>query len=192
MLNDGVLGELGIAPIVITGVSAVLPKIVGMFGSGPTAEFQERQAFRDVKDQIVAEYLAVLPTLPDWQRRIVSADLDEFVFRMTRGGMKSGDYQRELAWWEGRQAAWQAMTPADAEADAVLETAHITPEMMYRKMHPTGPLTEYQQAVAAGILPQPVAAAPVTAAPAMMPELAGPSPLMIAALLGAIVYLMRK
>jgi hypothetical protein len=107
-LNDGVLADVGfIDPVTATVVASVVSQFVSF---GPTQEFLERQAYRDAKDEIVAKYKAIMPSLKDWQRAIVSKDLDEFVHRMTRDNMKLNDYKAAMAWFAGREVAWQSMT----------------------------------------------------------------------------------
>lgn len=115
-LNDAVLSDIGFidpvtAGLIATTVARILP-------TGPTSEFLERQAYREAKDVIVAKYKAIMPSLPEWQRKIVERDLDQFVYKMTRGNMKVGDYRAAMAWWDGRVAAWGKTTAEAAPAEA--------------------------------------------------------------------------
>lgn len=106
-LNDGVLADVGfIDPVTATVVASVVSSFISF---GPTKEFQERQAYRDAGAEVIAKYKAIMPSLKDWQRAIVSKDLDEFVYRMTRDKMGVSDYKAAMAWFAGREVAWQSM-----------------------------------------------------------------------------------
>ncbi len=111
-LNDGVLADVGLIDPV-TGVM-VATTIAKIFGSGPTQAFQDRQAYRDAGAVILAKLKALIPTLPEWLREIVANDRKVFLYKITRDNMKLADYKAVMAWMQGRETAWQAMTAPKA------------------------------------------------------------------------------
>lgn len=164
-LNDGVLADVGfIDPVTATVVASVVSQFVSF---GPTQEFLERQAYRDAKDEIVSKYKALMPSLKDWQRSIVSKDLDEFVFRMTRDNMKLNDYKAAMAWFAGREVAWQSM--AGPEPPVQLEPGMTATDLRRRIYEGT-----WREAAARGEFPLGVTAG--TPIPEFVTEPAGVAP----------------
>lgn len=165
MLNDSLLADLGfIDPVTATVVATVVSKIVSF---GPTQEFLERQAYRDAGAEILAKLKALIPSLPEWLREVVSNDRKEFLYKITRDNMKLSDYKAVMAWMQGREAAWQTMT---APEPSVQIEPGITPSDLRRRIYEG----TYREAAARGELP--LGVTPGTPVPEFVTQPAGVSP----------------
>jgi len=139
MKNDGVLAGLGIDPVTIAlAAGAIYNLTKSWFGPGKVA--QMRHEYVAAGDRLIAKYRGLIPSLPEWVRPVVSADVDTFWLKMhPQWEMRNGqlvtnlsnppasesDYQNAFGWMEGREAVWSTMKPPEAVAPRAVTT--VTP-----------------------------------------------------------------
>jgi hypothetical protein len=114
MLNDRMLGALGIDPVTASIVASSLIKIgSGIFGR--SSEFLERQKRYDAIDEITDHYWALMPNLPDYLKPVVEKDVRELMQRNVDSKTVE-DLDRALNWFSGREQAWNLISPSDITA----------------------------------------------------------------------------
>jgi len=103
------LGSLGIDPVTAAMAAAAAAKLVGgLFGR--SKEFLERQKRYDTIDGITDHYWALMPSLPDYVRPIVRADVLELMQRNVDSRTVQ-DLDSALNWFSAREQAWNLIQP---------------------------------------------------------------------------------
>ncbi len=108
MLNDRMLGTLGVHPALIAVGFSVGQKIFGG-AFGPSAAFTDRQAYRDQIGELLHGYRAAARELPPHQAAVVNQDLDELKRRVNRENLDVPDYIAIIKWLKTRVDVWEQM-----------------------------------------------------------------------------------
>lgn len=130
MLNDRMLEGLGIDPVTASIVASSLIKIgSGIFGR--SSEFLERQKRYDAIDKITDHYWALMPSLPDYLRPTVEADVRGLMQRNVDSKTVE-DLDRALNWFSGREQAWNLIKPPPVAPPVIVgPTPKRLPEVEY-------------------------------------------------------------
>lgn len=118
MLNDHMLGSLGIHPALI-GVGLTIGQKIFGGAFGPSAAFQGRQEYRDQIGALLRGYRAAARELPSSQAQVVNQDLDELKRRVNREGLGVSDYIAIIKWLKTRVTVWEQMGAPAAEVPFV-------------------------------------------------------------------------
>lgn len=118
MLNDRMLGTLGVHPaLVAVGVGISKKIFSGAFG--PSAAFQDRQKYRDQIGELLRGYRAAAKELPTHQAQIVNQDLDELKRRVNRPNLGVSHYIAIIKWLKTRVTIWEQMGAPAADVPYV-------------------------------------------------------------------------
>ncbi len=108
MLNDYMLGHLGVHPALVSVGLNVGQRIFGG-AFGPSASFQDRQKYRNQIGDLLHGYRAAARELPAHQAAIVNQDLDELKRRVNRDDLDVSDYIDIIKWLKTRVNVWEQM-----------------------------------------------------------------------------------